>query len=364
MSRLSVYLVVGLFACSPSSTTPSAKANTHAASNEPAAPSSAEALALPGASDPEPPPEEGKTGSPTPDAAVATALNTNPDDSTSIGSTIEGRLDGGLALPATGPGFRHNPSKDPQRRYGTVEMVRALIRAAGVVHERSPGGEVTINDLSAQAGGDIPGHATHRSGRDVDVLFYLLDADDHPRSGHAVPLEPDGRGVDYRDLAVAEDDIPVRIDVPRTWQFVEALIADTDALLQQIYIVEHLRTMLLEHARRTGSPEWIVSRFAAITCQPKFPHDDHMHMRFFCSPQDIRAGCLDDKPIYPWHRNELSGHGLRAQIAGPRTSPRPQLTSIEQARADAGPMHADVVAFLERRQAWARKPKARRKYCQ
>ncbi|TPV93894.1 MAG: hypothetical protein B7733_18015, partial [Myxococcales bacterium FL481] len=257
--------------------------------------------------------------------AVAQVLAADPAQSTSLGSGVEGSLQGGLALPAHGPGFRHNPRKHPDRRYGTVELVQALVRAAAAVDRRSPGGEVTINDIAAAQGGDIPGHATHRSGRDVDVLFYLLDAEGHPRPGHAVPLEPDGTGVDYRDLATAEDDIPVRIDVARTWQFVEALLADTGAPIQRIYIVEHLRTMLLEHAQDHRAPAWIVSRFAEVTCQPRFPHDDHLHIRFFCSPQDITAGCLDDRPIYPWHRQALNKAGVRAQIAGPRTSPRPRL---------------------------------------
>ena len=33
------------------------------------------------------------------------------------------------------------------------------------------------------------------------------------------------------------------------------------------------------------------------------------------------------------------------------------------AREDAGEMHADVVAFLDRRNAWAKKPKTGRTYC-
>ena len=308
--------------------------------------------------------EQGDGASPpADDPTVAAVLATSGDDSTSRGSSIEGSLDGGVALPARGPGFRHNPTKSPDRRYGTAELVGAIVRAAAEVDATLPGGEVTINDISAQSGGDIPGHATHRSGRDVDVLFYLLDPSGQPRPGHAVPLEPDGTGVDYRDLASVDDDVAVRIDAARTWRFVQALITDEFATIQQIYIVEHLRRLLMDHATASKVPKWIIGRFANITCQPKFPHDDHMHIRFFCSAQDIASGCLDDRPIYPWHRNALAEAGVRAKIAGPRTTARPKLTSIEQARADAGPMHADVVAFLERRKAWAKKPHPKRPYC-
>ncbi len=283
--------------------------------------------------------------------------------SVSIGSPFAGRLENGVPVPLKGPGVRHNPRKDQERRYGTAELVGALVRAAGAVEEALPGGELMINDLSAKEGGDIPGHASHRSGRDVDVMFYLLDANRKPRRGELIPLDPSGRGTEYNDLEDPADDEAVMLDVPRTWKFVEALVLEEEAHVQRIFVVEHIRTMLLEHARRVGAPRRAIELFADLTCQPVFPHDDHMHIRVFCALDDVKAGCEDTQPIYPWHRRHLAAAGIEPKLAAPPKGPRPRVTSHAEARAKAGAMHQSVIDFLDRRKAWLKQPHPGRKYC-
>lgn len=308
--------------------------------------------------------------------AVALAAGNAPTDSapegrvapgsasTSIGSPNHGRLEGGVPLPEKGPGFRFNPRRDPAARFGTAEVVSALVRAAGAVHREMPGGELTVNDLSYEKGGDIPHHGSHRSGRDVDVLFYLQDESGAPLPSVGAPLDPRGRGVDFKDLGDPGDDVPVQLDTPRTWRFVQALLEDREAHLQRIFVAEHLRAILLGHARRTGAPRRAVQRFAHLTCQPSYPHDDHFHFRFFCTPEDIRKGCEDALPIYPWHRRHLREAGVQPVRARPRPrAPKPKVTTHEEAREEAGPMHEDVVAWLDEREAWLNKPHPGRPYC-
>ncbi|MEM9453665.1 MAG: penicillin-insensitive murein endopeptidase [Myxococcota bacterium] len=297
-------------------------------------------------------------------------LAAEPSSSTSRGSPTAGSLTGGLALPLRAPGLLFLPSKDPDSRYGTVELVQGLVRAAATVESADPGAPVTVGDLARPQGGEISGHASHRSGRDVDVLFYLQHEDGRPFvPSKFIPLDPQGHGTDYGDLADPADDVPVVLDIARTWQLVAALLGDEPMAIQKILIVEHLRTMLLEQARRVAAPEAIVRRFSEVTCQPRFPHDDHMHIRVFCSAQDIEAGCEDTRPIFPWRRKALAAEGVTPVLAGkkpktPSKTPRTKkLKTIEQARAEAGPMHQDVIDFLDRRQTWARKPHPGRRWC-
>ena len=296
---------------------------------------------------------------------VARVLALDGSVSTSVGGPSDGRLEGAVALPARGPGFRFNPRRAPEARFGGVEMVQALIAAAARVAAELPGGELTVNDLGYEDGGPIPHHGSHRAGRDVDTLFYLLDAEGQPFPSVGAPIDPDGEGTDYRDLADPTDDIPVRIDLPRTWLFVQALLEhESESPVQRIFVVEHLRTMLLEHARRSGAPEAIVERFGELTCQPSYPHDDHFHIRFFCSPEDIGEGCEDSGPIYRWRRAELREHGVRPVRHRPRPDrPMPPTTSASEARAEAGELHPSVEAFLARREAWADQPRPGRRYC-
>ena len=265
-------------------------------------------------------------------------------------------------MPDRTPGLRFNPRRSPDARYGTREMVAALIRAAAVVERELPGSELWVNDLGYREGGPIVRHGSHQAGRDVDVLFYLLDEEGEPMEPVGAPLDPRGRGTDYKDLADPTDDVPVRIDLPRTWRFVQALVEDEEAQLGRIFLVEHLRAMLLEEAARQQAPEASVERFGHLSCQPGSPHDDHFHFRFFCAPDDIAAGCHDTAPIYPWHRDRLEALGAEAVRAGPQRVRAPTVSASE-ARAAAGPMHRSVRAFLDRRAVWAERPHPGRRYC-
>ncbi len=328
-------------------------------------PAAAESVApsdvTPSANEP-PPPAEPPAPPPVPGGGPD-PLTLDGSYSTSIGSPNEGSLEGGVPLPLTGPGYRFTPRKKVERRHGTVELVAALVRAASAVHDKLPGSTLTFGDISMPEGGVIAGHGSHRAGRDADVMFYLLDAHDQPAEGIAVPLDPKGEGTDYNDLADPSDDVPLHIDVPRTWAFVEALLGDETVQIQQIYVVEHIRALLLSYGKEHGASTAILARFGDVTCQPRFPHDDHMHIRVFCSAQDIAKGCNDVAPIYPWQRKLLAAAGVKPVAPPKRTKPRPKLTSVEEARAKAGPMDRAVVEFLDRRAVWAKPAHPGRRWC-
>ncbi|HRI11334.1 MAG TPA: penicillin-insensitive murein endopeptidase, partial [Nannocystaceae bacterium] len=296
--------------------------------------------------------------------ALRDLLALAPAVTTSTGSPADGELRGGVAPPPRGPGFRFQPGKRDLARYGTVELVQALVRAAAAVDRLHPGAPATIGEIGFAEGGPLTGHGSHQAGRDVDVLFFLLDADGAPFPAKAIPLDPAGEGTEYGDLQDPADDRPVKIDLPRTWAFVQALLEAAGDDVQRIFVVEHVRTLLLAEAARAGAPAAIVARFAEVTCQPGFPHDDHLHIRFFCAADDIAAGCTELDPIYPWQRDRLAALGAAPATAKPRRKgSRPKLTTHEEARAKAGPMHQDVIDFLDRRRAWTRQPHPGRPYC-
>lgn len=265
-----------------------------------------------------------------------------------------------------GRGFVFDPGKDPKRRHGTIELVGSLVTAAGRVAEQIPGGLLTVGDLSLIDGGELVGHATHRNGRDVDVRFYLTDAHGEPVASKAIPIEPDGSGTDYGDLADGADDVRVQLDAPRTWAFMAALLSQPEARINRIYVVEHVRSLLLEQARTVGADAELVERFGHVTCQPRFPHDDHMHIRFYCSLDDIDAGCEDTEPVYPWHQRYLSSQGRALRLPTPHARGG-EVTSVAEAEAKArrkyGRFHPEVTAFLKRRKGWTSKPHPGRPYC-
>jgi penicillin-insensitive murein endopeptidase len=226
-----------------------------------------------------------------------------------------------------------------------------------------------VNDLGLKEGGPIHEHGSHQAGRDADILFYSVDAHGKPLPSVGVPIDPRGEGTDFKDLKDPKDDQPIKLDVRRTWRFAAELIEVAQDNLQRIFIVEHVRQMLLDEAARVKAPKAVVQRFADITCQPESPHDDHMHVRLFCTAEDMARGCLDNPPNYPYRIAALRALGLQPLMASlqrsitERRARATRTTSPEQARKKAGPMHARVTAFLKEREAWLKKPSPGRPYC-
>lgn len=288
--------------------------------------------------------------------------------STSIGSSDNGRLEGGVRLPDSGLGFLHNHSAEGDASYGTVETVQALVRAAAVFIRRCPGENAVINDLSGPQGGSVAHHWSHQVGRDVDILFFYRDTRNKPIKPLGVPIDPQGEGWDFKDLARGDDDLKVRMDLQRSWCFIQALIESAGPLIQRLFVAEHLRTMLLQQAEKSGAPSEIRERFGEITCQPSTPHDDHLHVRFFCTAEDVRGGCQDMYPIYPWREQALRSQGVEPVLA--RTNAEQyakanqRVVSAAQARLRAGRMHWRVKKFLDQRNAWLPKPHPGRPWCQ
>jgi penicillin-insensitive murein endopeptidase len=368
--HVSLWFGLACFGCSSSDAKAAPSTAQVAASvKAPAAKSSVDvsaALPPPSAAKPEPEP----TPPPQPRGpSVAEVLALQGSHSSSQGAPAAGHVVGAVAIPDSGPGFYHNPIRPDEARFGTVELVQTIVRAAALTDQALPGSVLVVNDLGLPEGGPIAQHGSHQAGRDADILFYSLDAKGVPLPSVGVPIDPKGKGIDFKDLRDPKDDQPVQLDVARTWHFVASLIQVAADNLQRIFIVEHVRTMLLAEAARVHAPKDVVARFADITCQPEAPHDDHMHIRLFCTPEDMAEGCLDGTPTYPFRAAELAKLGLTPHLgsaaltAKARADRRARTTTPSEARKRAGPMHALVTKFLSERNAWIKKPSPGRPYC-
>lgn len=281
----------------------------------------------------------------------------------SLGAPHDGALRHARRFPARAAGLRSNPRRpNAAGDHATKETIGAVLRAAAAVDRRLPGSTLLVNDASLPGGGPIPHHGSHQNGRDVDVLFFLLDSDGAPFPSKGIPLDRRGRGFDFGDLEDPADDVPVTLDVARTWAFLEALAREP--LLQRVFVAEHLRALLVRHGRGAGTDPEVLARVEAVTCQPGTPHDDHLHLRFFCTAEDVDAGCVDTPPMYPWRLEALRATGVEPRVeAPPRRTAERSGRSRADARAAAGPMHARVAEFLDRRETWARKPRTGRRWC-
>ncbi len=220
-----------------------------------------------------------------------------------------GRVNGGMlfhgaelaAVPKQLFWYRQN-----ERHWGVPRFTSAIARAAAVVQRERGGAPLVIGDLSSQFGGRISGHASHRSGRDADILYYVTTPQGTPiRNPGFFQFGPDG-------LASSPSGY-LLFDVARQWRFIKALLEDPEARIQWIFISAPLRAHLLNYAFAKREPLEIVYRAAFVLHQPgrpALPHDDHIHVRTECAQDEIATGC---QPTGPWR--EWFGEMPEAEIA-------------------------------------------------
>ncbi|MBX3182303.1 MAG: penicillin-insensitive murein endopeptidase [Polyangiaceae bacterium] len=250
----------------------------------------------------------------------------------SVGVPHDGVQTGALELPRSGPGFvRYRPWS--KNYWGRPELVRALIRAAETVTREHPGGApLVLGDLSAEHGGKIPNHRSHRTGRDVDLLWYLTTPDGAP-----VPT-PGFVRVGSDGLAQVEQDF-LALDIPRMWALVRALLSDAEIGVQWLFVSQPIEALLIEYAMAKGEPDALVWYAQTVLHQPRdsAPHDDHIHMRIACSPSAQVSGCQGGGPAWeflpPPPALELSDDALMTLIAAgePPPSDEDSSTDVESA---------------------------------
>lgn len=211
----------------------------------------------------------------------------------SVGRPNRGYLVDGVRLPDHGEGYvTRELWRARGNRYGTDELIDLVTGVARRMRAQTRGTKLVVADLSGQGGGaQIEFHRSHQSGRDVDLLYYMRDA-----SGQ--PFEPDAMHA-FNAAARATDGSGLTVDVPRTWLLVKEILTAPEARVQWIFMYEPIARRLLAHAQKLGEPEAMVARARKALKQPgdSARHDDHLHVRVYCSAADRAYGCADIGPM-------------------------------------------------------------------
>jgi penicillin-insensitive murein endopeptidase len=213
----------------------------------------------------------------------------------SIGTANRGRLTEAAELPESGEGFtwlRHD-----DHHHGLPRFVGTIERAAATVARSRPGAVLSVGDISALGGGALMPHLSHRSGRDADLLLYLTTLDGAPvESPGFVHVGADGLAWDDKGKRF------LRFDVEREWLLVKTLVEDPEARVQWIFANHLVEAMLIDWARARGEPPETIVRAMEVMLEPHpgGPHDDHVHVRTDCAPDDVAAGCERTGPRRAW----------------------------------------------------------------
>jgi penicillin-insensitive murein endopeptidase len=214
----------------------------------------------------------------------------------SVGLPHHGVQTGAIELPESGIGFARYRNQGGYH-WGQPALVNGLCEAARRVELTLPGGApLMVGDLSARYGGKIARHHSHRSGRDVDLLWYVTRPDGTSiQNSSFVHLAHDGTG---RIPGRGE----VRLDVPRQWQLIKALLSSDLLMVQWLYSSNHVESIIIGHAIAQGEDHELIWQAQNVMLEPldSLPHDDHLHLRIAC-PADARVhGCEGGGPYWSW----------------------------------------------------------------
>jgi len=216
----------------------------------------------------------------------------------SIGMPHRGVLTGASELPPEGEGYKwlRREGRD-DRHYAIPRFVQAIERAASKVAKERPGGVLGIGDLSTARGGQLLPHISHRTGRDADLLLYLVTPEGAPvESPGFISVGTDGLAWDEKGKRF------LRFDVEREWLLVKTLVEDPEARIQWIFANHNVRALLVDWARARGEkPETIVRAMELmLEPHPGGPHDDHVHIRTACTAAEVVSGCEPTGPKRAW----------------------------------------------------------------
>lgn len=198
----------------------------------------------------------------------------------SVGHPNRGRLQNGLPLPE-GSSWRLRPNR--RRTFGTHKTISSLVSAFQAYGERYPDAPpVRVGEIAKRKGGRVKPHASHRTGRDVDLGY----------------------------IGVAEDDGEVRwqrmgestLDAEKSWFLIHELIKSGN--VDTIFISSRLQKFLYRAAKAEGLPEEELRRIFQHPRHPDSPsaiikhwrgHVNHMHVRFRC--EDWNSRCRGERKI-------------------------------------------------------------------
>lgn len=213
-----------------------------------------------------------------------------------IGLPHDGVQTGAVKLPVRGPGFvRYRPHTPND--WGNPRLVRAVEEAAADVARERPGGKpLVIGDMSARWGGKIPGHASHRDGRDADLLWYVTTPAGAPvRNPGFIHMGSDG-------LAEVGHGRYLRLDIEREWLLIKTLLQSRKIGVEWMFCSRPVEALIINYARARGEDPTLVWHAETVLQQPSdsAPHDDHIHLRIACTGSLAVHGCEGGGPYWNW----------------------------------------------------------------
>ena len=217
----------------------------------------------------------------------------------SIGDTRDGYMINGQPLPSPSLIIRQHPVQYERGLiYGTQNLIKVLMDTAQTMQKKFPGTIMYMGNMGAREGGDIPYSISHNSGRDADIGFYYTD--EKGKFFHPNHLYKINRNLQTR----TEEGKTLTFDLEKNTTLVETLLTHPKINLQFIFLAKYIRNAVQKELVRRGASEDLLNRFEQVV-QAQAAHNDHFHIRIYCSNEDICAGCIDKSLIHEWQEDPV-----------------------------------------------------------
>lgn len=227
---------------------------------------------------------------------------------TSVGTTSNGCLSGGEAMPFDGEGFQMVRTSR-HRYFGNPKLVLFLQHLAKEMQKVSSG-ILLIGDMSQPRGGPMNSmHASHQNGLDADIWLWLSPQrlSNNERENFAAPE------------MVRSD----RRNVTKNWtqSQVELIRLITEhPEVERVFLNAAIKQSLCEQSE--GRWKWLKK------VRPWWGHDRHVHVRLHCPENDPH--CKETAPIpagdgcddLDWWFSE---EALNPKKSGKKPAPKPKL---------------------------------------
>ncbi|PIW00648.1 MAG: hypothetical protein CO108_08610 [Deltaproteobacteria bacterium CG_4_9_14_3_um_filter_63_12] len=219
----------------------------------------------------------------------------DPNSSVSVGTTSDGTLINGRWI-APSPTVEILPLQFTRDlAYGTDELVAALRSAAAHVAEKTPGSILYLGNVAQRWGGDIQWSVSHNNGRDADLAFYSRD----PFGWQRRPPNLLHYGQNLRSVEFSGF---YRFDAALNADLAQGLFNHTGSQIQYMFMARYLELAVVDVLRQRGVEREELIKIQEVLYEPRGSaiHDDHLHIRIYCTADDLCGGCENTGSIRPW----------------------------------------------------------------
>lgn len=206
-----------------------------------------------------------------------------------------GRLENGVALPASGANFAAYSVTAGAigRTYVHSSVGKVVVAAYKALEKSAPGKVFVYGETGWKAGGRFRPHRTHQNGLSVDFMVPVLD-----KTGRAVPLPTSlfnrfGYGVEF-DASARYEDLSIDFRALAEHLYVLDRVAREEGIGIALVIFER---SFLPRLLATPRGPYLEQHLKFMEGKPWVRHDEHYHIDFDvpCEP----LGRLRKKVVRP-----------------------------------------------------------------